>query len=108
MSVHCEQVWLDLLLPHQVDQLGDGDLSDGLLHAAQGLQRGAEAAGQVVPRDGDEVVFAPVQMEHQDVLDGVLSGVQQRDRVFTDVHLQVDLQGLVCSGRCFIERLKNV
>lgn len=30
---------------YQVDELGDGDLADGFLHAAQRLQRGAEAAG---------------------------------------------------------------
>ena len=38
-------------------------------------------------------------MEHQNVLYGVLSGVQQRDGVFTDVHLQIDLQRLICTGR---------
>ena len=84
---------------HQVNELGDGDLSDGLLHATQRLQRRAEAAGHVVPRDGNEVVLAAVQMEHQDVLYGVLARVQQCDGVFTDVRLQIDLQGLVCSGR---------
>ena len=86
-------------VPHQVNELGDGDLSDGLLHAAQSLQRGTKATRQVVARDGDEVVFATVQVEHQNVLYGVLSGVQQRDGVFTDVHLQIDLQRLICTGR---------
>lgn len=85
--------------PHQVNEFGDGDLSDGLLHATQRLQRRAEAAGHVVSRDGNEVVLAAVQMEHQDVLYGVLARVQQRDGVFTDIRLQIDLQGLVCSGR---------
>ena len=88
-----------LAFPHQVNEFGDGNLSDGLLHAAQSLQRGAKAAGQVVAGDGNEVVLATVQMEHQDVLYGVLCRVQQRDRVFTDVHLQKDLQGLSWSGR---------
>lgn len=76
---------------HQVDEFGDGDLSDGLLHAAQGVQRRAKAAGQVVSRNGDEIVFAAVQMQHQDVFDGVLARVQQRDWVFTHVHLQINL-----------------
>ena len=62
--------------PHQVDELGDGDLSDGLLHAAQSLQRGAKAAGHVFAGNGNEVVLATVQMEHQYVLYGVLSRVQ--------------------------------
>lgn len=88
-----------LAFPHQVNEFGDGDLSDGLLHATQSLQRGAKAAWQVVARDGNEVVLATVQMEHQNVLYGVLSGVQQRDRVLTDIRLQKDLQGLSCSGR---------
>lgn len=85
--------WLDF--PHQVNEFGDGDFSDGLLHAAQSLQRGPEAAGQVVARDGNEVVLATVQMEHQDVLYGVLSWVQQRDRVFTYIRFQIDFQGLI-------------
>lgn len=86
-----------LAFPHQIDEFRDGYLSDGFLHAAQRLQRGAKAAGHVVARDGNEVVLATVQMQHQDVLYGVLSRVQQRDRIFTDVHLQIDLQGLICS-----------
>lgn len=60
---------------YQVTESFDGDLPDGFLHAAQRLQRRAEAAGQVVAGDGDEVVFATVQMEHQNVLDDVFSGV---------------------------------
>lgn len=88
-----------LAFPHQVNEFGDGDLSDGLLHAAQSIQRGAKAAGQVVARDGNEVVLAAVQMEHQNVLYGVFTGVQQRDGVFTDINLQIDLQGLICSRR---------
>ena len=85
--------------PHQVDELGDGDLPDGFLHAAQGVQRRAEAAGQVVPRDGDEEVLAAVQVQHQDVVDGVPAGVEQRDGVLADVHLQVDLQVLTWRAR---------
>lgn len=80
-----------LILPHQVDEFGDGDLSDRLLHAAQSLQRGAKTAGQVVARDGNEVILATVQMEHQNVLYRVLSRVQQCDRVFTDINLQKNL-----------------
>ena len=76
---------------HQVDELGDGDLPDGLLYVAQGLQRGTEAAGQVVAGDGDEVVLASVQVQHQDVFDGVLSQVEQRHRVLAHVHIQEDL-----------------
>lgn len=78
-------------LSYQVDEFGDGDLSDGLLHAAQGVQRCAKAAGQVVSGNGDEIVFATVQMQHQDVFNGVLARVQQCDRVLTDVHLQINL-----------------
>lgn len=68
-----------LVFSHQIDEFRDGYLSDGFLHAAQSLQRGTEAAGHVVARDGNEVVLATVQMQHQNVLDGVLSRVQQRD-----------------------------
>lgn len=88
-----------LALSHQVYEFGDGNLSDWLLHAAQSLQRGAKAAGQVVARDSNEVVLATVQMEHQNVFYGVLSTVQQCDWVFTDIHFQIDLQGLIYSGR---------
>ena len=84
-------VWVRPQPTHQVDELGDGELADGLLHTAQGLQRGAKAAGQVAARDGDKIVLAPVQVQHQDVLDLVLARVEQRDRVLADVHLQVDL-----------------
>lgn len=76
---------------HQVDELADRDLTDGLLHAAQCLQRGPEAAGQVVPRNGDEVVFAPIQVQHQNVFNGVLSRIEEGDRVLADVNLQVDV-----------------
>lgn len=86
-------------LSHQVDKFGDGDLSDGFLHAAESLQRCAKAAGQVVSRDCNKVVLATVQVEHQDVLYGVFSGVQQGDRIFTDIHLKIDLQGFICSGK---------
>lgn len=85
-------------LSHQVDEFGDGDLSDGFLHAAESLQRGAKAAGQVASRDCNKVVLATVQVEHQDILYGVFSGVQQGDRVFADIHLKIDLQGFICSG----------
>ena len=80
---------------YQVNEFCDGNLSDWFLHSTQGLQRGPKAAGQVVARDCNEVVFAPVQMEHQNVLNQVLAGVQQRDRVFAHVHLQIDLQCLI-------------
>lgn len=82
---------------YQVNEFGNGDFSDGLLHAAQSLQRGAKAAGQVIAWDCNKVVFATVQMKHQDVLYFVFSRVEQCDRVFTDIHLQIDLQGLICS-----------
>lgn len=83
---------------HQVDEFGDGDLSDGFLHAAKSLQRRAKAAGQVVSRDRNKVVLATVQVEHQDLLYGVFSGVQQRDSILTDIHLEIDLQGFIWRG----------
>lgn len=82
---------------YQVNEFGNGDFSDGLLHAAQSLQRGAKAAGQVIAWDCNKVVFATVQMKHQDVLYFIFSRVEQCDRVFTDIHLQIDLQGLIYS-----------
>lgn len=87
-----------MCFPHQVDEFGDGDLSDGFLHAAESLQRRAKAAGQVVSRDRDKVVLATVQVEHQNLLYGVFAGVQQRDSILTDIHLEIDLQGFICSG----------
>lgn len=86
-------------ISHQVDEFGDGDLSDGFLHAAKSLQRRAKAAGQVVSRDRNKVVLATVQVEHQDLLYGVFAGVQQRDSILTDIHLKIDLQGFICSGK---------
>lgn len=83
---------------HQVDEFGDGDLSDGFLHAAECLQRCAKAAGQVVSRDRNKVVLATVQVEHQDLLYGVFAGVQQRDSILTDIHLKIDLQCFICPG----------
>lgn len=90
--------WVNNYLSHQVDEFGDGNLSDGFLHAAESLQWRAKAAGKVVSQDCNKVVLATVQVEHQDVLYGVFSGVQQGDRVFTDIHLKIDLQGFICSG----------
>lgn len=83
---------------HQIDEFGDGDLSDGFLHAAESLQRRAKAAGQVISRDRDKVVLATVQVQHQDLLYGVFPGVQQCDSILTDIHLKIDLQGFICSG----------
>lgn len=90
--------WVTAYRTHQVDEFGDGDLSDGFLHAAQSLQRCAKATGQVVSWNCNKVVLATVQVEHQDLLYGVLSGVQQGDRIFTDIHLKIDLQGFICWG----------
>lgn len=90
--------WVPAYRTHQVDEFGDGDLSDGFLHAAQSLQRCAKATGQVVSWNCNKVVLATVQVEHQDLLYGVLSGVQQGDRIFTDIHLKIDLQGFICWG----------
>lgn len=88
-----------LICPHQVDEFGNGDLSDWLLHATQRLQWGAKAAGKVVARDGDKIVFATVQVEYQNVLYRILPGVQQCDRVFADINLEINFQGLICLGR---------
>lgn len=64
---------------------------DGLPHLTQGADGGAEAAGQVVSRHGNEVVLAALQVEHQDLLDLLLARVEIGSRRAVHENLQVDV-----------------
>lgn len=82
---------------HQVYEFGDWNFSDGSLHPAQGLERGAKAAGQVGATDGQEIVLASVQVQDKDILNFILARVEEGDRVLADIHVQGDLCGLICN-----------
>lgn len=58
---------------HQLSDGLEGHVLDGFSQQAQGTERQAEAAGQVIACDGDEVIFTPLQMQNQDVLQLLLA-----------------------------------
>lgn len=64
---------------HQVYEFGDWNFSDGSLHPAQGLERGAKAAGQVGPTDGQEIVLPSVQVQDKNIFNFILTRVQEGD-----------------------------
>ncbi len=75
---------------HQLSDGLQGHVLDGFSQQAQGTERRAEAAGQVVACDGDEVIFTPLQMQNQDVLQ-LLAWVQLWGCRAVHKHLQVDV-----------------
>lgn len=91
---------------NQIDEFGDGNLSNGLLHATQSFQWSSKAAGQVVSSDGEEKVLPSVQVENQNVFNGIFSRVKQSHGVFADVNFQIDFQSLSWAGEKKIKCLR--
>jgi len=76
---------------HQSLHSLQGHVPYGLPQPAQGADGRAIAAGQVVPGDGQEVVLAALQVQHQDVLDLLEAQVEVRRRGAVNKHIQVDV-----------------